>query len=440
MYMSSRLLLLWVLLGAISLSPIAVGAFDVFLYAPVEVMLLVFAAYALRPTRGRRSKQVLLALISVCFTLTLVDLAARPLLFYLFEVRPSERFIHRWQPLPQLQRYVAGVNFAGATYGDLAAVSGRRDWREWRQIKFLTDEDGFRNEPPGKGFEARPLDVIVLGDSFGVAAGTSQEEILSSLLVRDFGLSVYNLSISRANPQQEYANLLLEGKRLNTREGTRVLWLIFPGNDLDEPYYPELENPRPVWPGPLKRLANDFSDFRSRSPVHRLLSRGESGLVIERKFVDGRRVLFHETYAQRRIRTVEDVMRHPNFESLKRTLGAMKRLAGERRLTVAVALVPSKEEVYSWVLNGAPPWSADVEPSGFSAVLRGLCEQHDFRFLDMKPSLVEASRRYYEKSGALLWWRDDTHWNGAGQRAAAAALYENLLRGILNDVRAEPAG
>ena len=51
-----------------------------------------------------------------------------------------------------------------------------------------------------------------------------------------------------------------------------------------------------------------------------------------------------------------------------------------------------------------------------------------FRFLDLKPALVEASRQAYEKSGALLWWRDDTHWNGDGQRAAAAAVYENLLR------------
>jgi hypothetical protein len=57
-----------------------------------------------------------------------------------------------------------------------------------------------------------------------------------------------------------------------------------------------------------------------------------------------------------------------------------------------------------------------------------LCEQHGFRFLDLKSALVEASRREYETTGALLWWYDDTHWNGDGQRAAAAAIYETLLR------------
>jgi lysophospholipase L1-like esterase len=63
--------------------------------------------------------------------------------------------------------------------------------------------------------------------------------------------------------------------------------------------------------------------------------------------------------------------------------------------------------------------------------MRGLCEQHGFRFLDLKPVLVEESRREYERSGALLWWSDDTHWNGEGQRAAARAVYENLLGGAL---------
>ena len=429
---SARTVLLCALLGAVSLSPVAVGALGILPYAFVGVGLSVFAAYAFGRARGRLSKQVSVVRLSACFGVTLFDLAARPLLLYLSSVRPSERYIHRWPPLPLLQRYVAGVNFAGLTYGDLAAVSGRGDWREWHSIRFVTDEYGFRNEPPARGPAARPLDLIVLGDSFGVAAATTQEETLSGVLARDYGLNVYNLSVSRESPQQEYANLLLEGERLNTRDGACVLWLVFTGNDLDDPYYTELEDPRPARPGAFARLAVRIGDFRARSPVRRLLTGGDSALIIERKFVDGRRVLFHQNYAERRGRTAEEVTRHPNFVHLKATLGAMERLAGERRLKVSVALVPSKEEVYAWVLDGAPAWSAGAAPSGFSEVLRGLCEQHGFRFLDLKPALSEDSRREYERSGALLWWPDDTHWNGEGQRAAARAVYQNLLGGTPN--------
>ena len=428
MYVSTRSVVLWVLFGALFCSPIAVGAFDVLPYALLAVTFAVFAVHSFGRAHDRLSKQVSLVLLSVCFSLTLSDVAARPLLFYLFDVRPAERFIYRWPLQPRLQRYVANVNFEGVTFGDLAAVSGRTDWREERLMKFVTDQYGFRNEPSAV-VQAQPLDLIVLGDSFGVAAGTSQEHTLSSLLTREYGLSVYNLSISRENPQQEYANLLLEGKRLKARRGTCVLWLVFSGNDLDEPYYPELENPRPVWPGSLSRLVNGFREFRSRSPIRRLLSRDESELVIERKFVDGRPMLFLAPYAQRRGRTEQDIIRHPNFGNLKVTLSAMERLAAERGLIVSIALVPSKEEVYSWVLDGAAPWSADSGPSGFSIVMRELCQLHGFQFLDLKPSLVAASTLNYEKSGALLWWRDDTHWNGDGQRAAADTIHEMYSAG-----------
>jgi hypothetical protein len=412
-----------VLFSALFCSPVVVGAFDLLAYTLVAIPFTVFAAYAFSHARNQLSKRIALVMLSVSFGVTLADVAARPLLSYLFEVRPAERFIYRWPMQRRLQRYVGDVSFEGVTYGDLAAVSGRTDWREERRMKFVTDGYGFRNEP-GTNVGARPLDFIVLGDSFGVAAGTTQEETLSSLLERQYGASVYNLSISRENPQQEYANLLLEGKRLKARPGTRVVWLVFPGNDLDEPYYPELENPQPVSPGPLTTLIDGFADYRTRSPIKLLLSHQESELVIERRFVDGQPLLFFRPYAQRRSRTAEDIIRHPNFEKLKKTLVAMKQLASERGLIVSVAIVPSKEEVYSWVLDGAPPWSDDGSPSGFSTVLRQLCELNEFHFVDLKPSLVEASRRTYEKAGALLWWRDDSHWNGDGQRVAAETIYK----------------
>jgi hypothetical protein len=423
----SQSILLAVLLGAVSLSPVAVGVLDIFPFAPAGVALLVFAIHAFRQPRRRLSKQISIVLLSICLGVTISDLAARPLILNLSSTRPARRFIYRWPPLPQLQRYIAGVNFNGLTYGDLAEVSGRRDWREWHRIKFVTDEYGFRNELPPAASRARPLDLIVLGDSFGVASATTQEETLSSVLARDYSQAVYNLSIAGEGHQQQYANLLLEGPRLNTREGASVLWLIFAGNDLDEIYYPELETPKPARLRLLARFAVAVVDFRDRSPLHRLLSGNDSRSIIERKFIDGRRMLFNEYYAQRRWRTAEDVMRHPNFEHLKKTFSAMQRLAGERRLQVSVALVPSKEEVYSWVLDGARAWSANREPSGFSSVLRPLCKEHGFSFLDLKPALLQRAREEHEKSSALLWWPDDSHWNGVGQRVAARAIYQNLL-------------
>ena len=79
MFVSSRSVLLSLLLGAIFISPVAVGALDALPFAPVGIALAVFAAYAFGRAGRWRSKQFSLVLLSACFAVTLFDLAARPL-------------------------------------------------------------------------------------------------------------------------------------------------------------------------------------------------------------------------------------------------------------------------------------------------------------------------------------------------------------------------
>jgi hypothetical protein len=236
--------------------------------------------------------------------------------------------------------------------------------------------------------------------------------------------------VAAASPWQEYANLLAEADRLRPKQGAVVLWLLFSGNDLDEQYFPYFEKSQFPWRGEFKQWVDSFRRFRDRSPVHAIVTRrGAPGpeQVIEKSFVDGRRLLFLRQYARNKDRTAEEVRRHPNFEKLLATVGAMRRLADARGLGVVVALVPSKEEVYSWALEGAPPWTAGVEPSPFSAALEEMSRQNGMPYLDLKPELVNASKRAFEDSGELLWLSDDSHWNLLGQRVAAGAIQRELL-------------
>jgi hypothetical protein len=105
----------------------------------------------------------------------------------------------------------------------------------------------------------------------------------------------------------------------------------------------------------------------------------------------------------------------------------MKELVEQRRLKVAVVVVPSKEEVYSWVLDHLPPWSTSAAPGAFSAAIESLSRQMGFGFLDLKPFLLESSRSAWGQSRQLLWWRDDVHWNARGQREAAAVIRHRVL-------------
>lgn len=419
--------------AAVLFGPVLVGALNAFPFAAVAGLLLLLCVHAFSPlNKSVLPKRVGLAALSASFAVTVCDLGARAVLYYALDDTPKGQFIRPWRPLPQVLRYTPRVRFEGEVYGDLAQLSGRREWREYKQTQFVTDAHGFRNDPPPDGRETPAPDLILLGDSFGAPRSTKQEETLCALLAREHGWKTYNLSVSASSPWQEYVNLLVEADRLRAGEGAVVLWLIFTGNDLDERYYPYFEASQLPWRGRLGQLKDSIDGFRYRSPLRIIFEQRRQPLggpseVIEKSFVDGRRLLFLKQYARNKDLTANEVRQHPNFELLGATFGAMKRLADERRLSVAVVSVPSKEEVYAWALEGRPAWSTGGEPSALSAALAEMARRHGMPFLDLKPALVGASRRAFEDSGQLLWWHDDTHWNPLGQQLAADTIQRELL-------------
>jgi hypothetical protein len=429
MLMTRRRVLLWLALAALSFAPTISGAMPVFhgaRYLPYTVAIFSICSFSF--TQSKLLQRGATVILSVSLAVTVGDLIVRPFMPYILEPRPSARFGHPWPPQPHLRRYSANARFDGFTFGDIAAMTGRKDLREERRVTIAIDNNGFRNDSSNFTAE-RPVDLIVLGDSFCVAGGTSQEQLIGSVLAKDHGLNVYNLSMEGSSPLQEYATLVLESNRLNLRDGATVLWVLFSGNDLDDYYNSDLESLSPAilsWPS---RLAVRYDSFREGSAVRRLMARPDrSGDLISKTFPDARTFLFLKPYRDRTSRTVEEVRQHPNFEHLKNTFALMSQFAQAKHLRVVVAMVPSKEEVYSWLLNGAPEWTSSKGPSGFSLVTQELCNSNGFKFLDLKPTLIEASEKRFKQSGELLWWRDDTHWNALGQRIGADAVYENLVR------------
>jgi hypothetical protein len=427
------------LLLAVSLGPLVVGVLPVAAAVVALGPVACFTLYAVAPVRPKVwSKKLALVALSICFAVTGFDLITRALVLYVFEDRPKVLFAHRLAALPELYRLPPNVRYHGATCGDLAATATRKEWRTYRAVTFTTDAAGFRNDPADTD-ATQPLDLVMLGDSFGMGAGTSQERTWCTLLARAHGLAAYNLSMDGASPWQEYITILLESDRLKLRAGTIVLWTFFEGNDLDDLYLPVYERAQLPWRGRAAQLEDMARDFRYRSPLRRILlhEREPSPRAdVQAVQVGQRTVLFFRPYAARRIRTLADVRAHPNFAQLQATIGAMKQFTDSKHLTVVIALAPMKEEIYSWLLDGQPPWSVAPAPSAFAQALAELSRQQGIAFLDLKPALFAAAKQAYESSGALLWWDDDQHWNDLGHRMAAA-IYDGLLSNLLRQ-RARP--
>ena len=156
-----RHLVLWFALAALAFAPTITGAMPIFhgaRYLPYAVVF--FSIYSLSFAQSQLFKRIVLVILSIFLTLTVCDLAARPLLPYIIESRPIERQVHAWPPQPHLVRYDPSFSFDGVTYGDLAEMSRRKDLREERHLRFVTDRFGFRNEPSSEG---RTFDLILLG-------------------------------------------------------------------------------------------------------------------------------------------------------------------------------------------------------------------------------------------------------------------------------------
>jgi hypothetical protein len=400
-------------------TPALVGALRPSLFWPLYscAFVIAFCAFVLDSPRAKRAA---LVLASASLTITFADLVLR-----ITPIVPDD-LVERWPRMPLVNRYRPDLNYEGNRFNGLSRMAGVKEWREGKTVKIVTDSEGFRNERQDL---SSPLDVIILGDSFGAGA-VSQEYTLNAVLTRDHRLNTYNLSAPAIGPWGEYVNLWAEGNRLKTREGTTLVWLIFAGNDLDDEYGP-LDMSSLPWCGPERAWLNRFNGWRGHSPIRylfeNLLPAHDPRVdVVARDFLNGRKLLFYRPYIKTSLRTSDEIVAHANFPHLRETVRAMKRLADRRGMRVMVALVPTKEEVYSWVWKGEPAWSSDAGPSGFSVMLSRVCAEEGMSFLDLKPELIEESRRAYEESGRLLYWYDDTHLNTEGSIFTASIIYREL--------------
>lgn len=336
--------------------------------------------------------------------------------------------------MPSISRYNPSASGEEMTIGDLGVATRDTGDDEPRRVRTRIDAAGFRND---ESVGRAPVDVVLLGDSFGFGGGTTQDKTLASRLKDQYGVATYNLSMPWTGPWAQYVNLSTEATRLPLREGATVVWLLFTGNDLDDTYG-ELDVDRIPRNGPAGRMWITLKRVRNRSPVYRMLRRARYNLtgtaadgpvtvVVPSTFVNGRTLLFLKPYVEASRRPYPEIVAHENYAALQKTMAATQALARRLKISLKVVLAPTKEEVYRWVLDKGQPWSTSPDPSGFAVALSEICATQGIQFLDLKPAFVSMSKERFERSGELLWWYDDTHWNEAGHDLAATVIHQQLL-------------
>lgn len=368
-----------------------------------------------------------LGLASVSVTLVCADMVLRPFMGSRLSFTAFNEYSHNHPSLPIVGRWDADLHLTERSYGDLAAMSGDETLRQPRDIDIHIDHWGFRNISVPESIE-----VLILGDSFSAGMGTSQEQIFSSLL-QHHGYRVYNLSYP-GGPYDQFVNLAVESPRLRFDKTVKLIWTLYVGNDLDDAGGEIWDRGAFPWQSPAQQWQVRYRTYRNRSPLNRLsanlLSRRRQGAtdsVSVRQVGDGNSILFYDSQDRWSRRSKGEILAHPNFAKLGRTLSSMRELAYELKLPVTVLILPTKGDVYRWIVEGRPPLREDLTATGFAEAVCRACDDAGFHCIDMKSTFVEEAVRLYTASGEWLWWRDDTHLGERGHRLVAQFILDHVL-------------
>ena len=96
-----------------------------------------------------------------------------------------------------------------------------------------------------------------------------------------------------------------------------------------------------------------------------------------------------------------DVEQHPNYTKLLRTMAAMQKLTAERHVDVTGLILPTKGEVYRWLLAPRDSQPEDERASGFAEAVLEACRTTGIVCHDTKPYLIsEASDSTNKKASS----------------------------------------
>lgn len=404
--------LMHLLVRFLLLLPIAVMLWSLSLPAYIDslLLLMILVVVFIAPLAG-------LVLVSLSLVVALVSCEV----FLSFSHSTVKSFYR------EHEKYVRGDVYESSVvtriempHGDLVTIDPTvpSTVREPRSVEFVTDSRGYRNRREYDGQKD-----ILLGDSFVVANGTTQQDSLPEVLNECCGIAAYSLA-HPADPvdYEDRAGWFLS----EVSENVRLSFFFYEGNDFTFPSFKETGEHASA--GRFFRLLDTYDAWRLKV-LQGLFPRLSYPSIFYKL---GRQ-------AERRIfsRPGEAVLIHNVANAPAGFLPAHTLPVLEKEAELEINQVP-------WIWERAScvffiPTKARVYPDGFEsslkqklveepAALRRLHKIFDHLHIpvvDLTPVLRDAAKTFAAE-GQMVFWRDDTHWNGRGVRAVAPAVAECL--------------
>ena len=378
---------------------------------PLAVDIAAFLVVALAATR-LRARNLALTFASLCVAFAISEAALRLMArsqAILTCYRLDDKYFGQSHYAPNV-RDAMTMRFGDITAMDPLSPAGIR---EKRTVRFVTDDFGFRNDAPYAG-----QNVVLVGDSFVAGTDTDQADILGNVLRDAYGVDTYSLGFP-GNPDDYlgYARRFLDEKSRNIR----FVLFLFEGNDLScsskqrKKFDPADLSRYSQWKLRFAKAAEDVvllpkTIFNMSLQLHHLFTPSNAD-ISETHPVGGRPMGFYGPYV--------DAALFPecSFKFNAPDNAVLSRVA-------MVFFIPTKYRVYYDFLEH-PGGAALPRPASGFASLRRYFEARGIPAYDLTPALTEEAARLLPQ-GRYVFWRDDTHWNPAGIRAAAAVVARQL--------------
>jgi len=358
--------------------------------------------------------------------------------------RPHEKF----KSSKILYQKNVNANFS-MLYGDLYALGLRHTYddiekiKEPREIIFKTDSNGFRNN-----YEINDSEIILSGDSFIFASATSQEDMPSSLLSKKIKKRVSNIAFP-GHPEH-YEKLLIKYKKEYSKD-TPILVFYFEGNDfvqknsninkadnISKNKTDNISKNKKSYnlKDILLKIDNyyNFLEFKkdkylniiypSNQVFFRLIRKESYKINFKiRELIKEK--IFNKTKKYIRVKTFNlftkeigflkeymDLKYSENFENyVFKDADLIKQIKG-------VYFIPTKYRVYSSFLG------ISLNNNAFNSLKKSY-SLLGIPVYDLTPSLVRRANEISSKK-EFVFWRDDSHWNGAGIDAAMDKVADTL--------------
>lgn len=287
----------------------------------------------------------------------------------------------------------------------------------------LTDEFGFRNVPPVKD---RLFPAVVVGDSY-MFTGPRMEDTFPAQLAARTGVDIYNHAYDGRGPFWGLVRFML-ADRFRGREPTVLIWGLveremagpgFAGIGYQLDYNRRTlavtnEQARIDWLAVSPRrlhvsLPNTSIIAMSARKAwnearYRALGRLNPDVIVS----EDDRQLFYRFSAEPLFWSLE----YRNVRLIDESVAAVAKLAAARNMKLMVVLIPDKERLDVRNIPESFIAGRKVQPSILADVASRL-NARGIPAVDLTPRFTREMT-----AGRTLYWRDDTHWNPDGIRAA----------------------